>query len=219
MLSSKLKLDCLVQGYLRQEIFDDDIKDKANYSYEESLSNIIVEYLLLREYFNKCNPEHIILSDDKLTIRAKKEYAHGINTCYGTIKIPSTNESIHHWIFKIIQTDNFIAIGIDETNYTRTDKSFFDFTTNSKVYGIWSDGDVTRWDKGHRSGKSVKFGDNDTVEMILDLKNKSISIRVNEQDKRIVVDDVTTGDEIEYCMAVALKFDQTSVRLLNYYCD
>ena len=138
MLSSKLKLNCLVEGYLRREIFDDEIKDEGNYCYEENLCNIIIEYLLLIEHFDKCNPKHIILSDDKLTIRAMRESGHGINTCYGVIKIPSTIETKHHWIFKIIQTDNFIGIGIDEISYTRIDKSFLIFQQIPKFmeYGV-----------------------------------------------------------------------------------
>ena len=195
---------------LRCEVFDDEIKDENSNNYEENLSNIIVEYLLLKEYFAQHNPKNITLSDDKLTIRTSGPI---LNTSYGGIKIPSTKETKHHWIFKIIKTGSFMGIGIDETKYARIDKSFFDHSADSKIYGFCSDGDVTHWRKGHYGKGSPQYRNGDTVEMILDLKNKCIYIRVNEQEKILVVDDVTIGDDIEYCMAVSLKFYQNSVKL------
>lgn len=217
MQSSRQKLHCLVAGYLRRELFDDQIKDEGDYNYEENLSNIIVEYLLLKEYFAKHDPKRIILSDDKLTIQ--KIQPQGINTCYGSIKIPSKNESKHHWIFKIIKTGKFIAIGIDETKYKRIDRSLYDKIADCKGYGIWSDGDISRWDVSYVDKRGVEYKDDDTVEMILDLQNKCISIKINEEENITVIGGVTTDDNIEYCMAVSLSFEQTSIKLCNYYQD
>ena len=205
-------LEPLVEGYLRQQIFEKE-HNEGDHHYENNLSNIIIEYLLLKEYFDKCNSEFIKMSDDKLMIWMDKN---GKHTCYGTIKIPSKCRSIHHWVFKIIRTQNFIGIGIDETKYARTDGAFFE-PLDTKAYGIWSDGDLSscQW-RGTRRG-GANFNNGDAVEMIFDLKKRSISVKVNDNDEKTLIQDVAESDDIEYCMAVSFIDEDACIELLDYF--
>ena len=53
--------------------------------------------------------------------------------------------------------------------------------------------------------------------MLLDLKKKCISVKVNNGEKNIVFDDILIGDGIEYCMAVTLQYVDSGVQLLDYF--
>lgn len=221
MFQTRLTLNSLVKGYLRHEIFGQQDDDESD-NFEENIYLIMVEYLVLREYFHKYNPEKINLSDDKLKIwKSKSSNSKDKNTCYGSIKIPSKGTLKHNWIFKMINCDNIynrVMIGIDETKYLRMNLRMDDSDVNSTSYTIWSDGTVSRWRTYPELAAAPEFDEKgDIVQLILDLEKKSISMTVNGQKRQIVVKNIETGDDIEYCMCVTLRNEDDCVELLQYY--
>ena len=208
MFSSRTKLQRLVEGYLRDKLMNS--KDDH---YEENLINIIIEYLLLKEYFSKLDTRDVKLDETQTKI---EKTGGGFNTCYGLVKIPSLSQIQHHWRFKMINIHHFVAIGIDETKYLRISCGLFDFE-DSKAYGVWSDGGTTHWAVHKADYKQYKYQNGDVVEMILDLKEKEIYVSVNEAEPILAVKDIDIGDEIEYCMAVTLSFASDCVQLLEYF--
>ena len=215
MLASRPKLDCLVFGYLRNELLEDEGTGN-DLRFEQNLSMVIADYLLLKEYFEHYNINEIKASDDELTIQKVSNDA--LKTCYGSIRIPSTNKSVHHWKLKVVESIHNlgdIAIGIDETKYLRLDTGLYGGGT--QCYALWSDGYISISKIAMAERTKMTYGVGDTIEMILDLNQKIISVCINEQDIVTIFGDIEVNEELEYCMAVTVFYKQQSIQLMDYY--
>ncbi len=215
MLPSRKRLQKIVDGYIRYNIYETEENE-----YEEMLSRIIIEYLMLKEYFKYCNAEKIRIDENKMKItRLKPGSYKTMSTCYGAIQIPSMDKSVHHWKFIVHGDDKYVAIGIDDTQHLRFDCGLQE-GAKSKQYGLWSDGNKSghfqnSLEKSSLSGYKV----GEVVEMILDLKKYIISYRFDGGKENVVFPKVTIGEDIIYSMAVCLFIENDCIELLEYFCE
>lgn len=161
------------------------------------------------KHFNHNNYE-VSMNDRRVT--KQRYYA---SVCYGLEVIPSTNGGIYHWKFKIKRQD-WMAIGIDEAKYIRKDGG--DFSTNkreTKLYCLYSDADGRKWDQDiyTKNGSLFEFEDHDTVMMILNLADKTLSYQINDREQKALFTDISIGDDIDYCLAVYISGGGDSIEL------
>ena len=170
------------------------------------------------EKFKVFNPEKYVISDNGK--RLTRLESSGVATCYGAVKIASLKATIHEWKFKIIKRSQYIAIGIDETKYAMMKSGHFQNRIGiekTKGYAVWEDGvksDMQN-EKPSREEK-IKFNDDDTVTMILDLKQRKISYSVNHERIVIAFENITVEKDLEYCMAVCINNETDCIDLLHY---
>ena len=124
------------------------------------------------------------------------------------------------WKFRIKRIGEYIAIGIDETQYLRLNCGLHDERGKTKVYAIWSDGDLSQWDQEMLTkNASSGYKPNDIVEMILDLTKREISLKTNDGKEVIVFKNIFIAQDIEYCMVVTLVTEYDEILLLDHRCD
>ena len=112
-----------------------------------------------------------------------------------------------------------MAIGIDETKYIRKNTgSFNDKIGESKSYALWSNGNKTKWDSKEiiKADKNTPvFNTDDIVHMILDLSSKQLCYKINDDEKYVAFTNITTGYDVNYCMAVFISRYNNSMQLLQ----
>ena len=218
MLSSRKKLDAVVNGYIRCHIYE-----QEEHEYEEMLSSIIIEYLRMTEYFEFYDKELMDSNDTKSQISrtsSNKQLLYTpMATAYGSLQIPSKSKTIHHWKFIVVRNSRYVGIGIDEATHKRLECGLQE-DKESKQYCLWSDGDKSchlqpRIEKSEWGGYEV----GQIVEMTLDLITGKISYRLNEGDDNIIFPTVAMEEDIVYSMAVCIWTKNDCVELIDYYCE
>ena len=164
-------------------------------------------HVLIREYFKHYNNSNYQRSNDKMTIA--KKWTRGNSVCYGAAIISSVDGGIYRWIYKIRKRSNSMAIGIDDTQKIRKHKGTFDHKNGqSKSYALWHDGKRIKWDHDKKFKADLNalrmFNTNDTVTMILNLCNQTLSYKINDGKEVVVFKNVAIGHNIHYCMGVCI---------------
>ena len=219
MLSSRKRLDAVVNGYIQCLIYD-----QEEHKYEGMLSSMIIEYLRMPEYFEFYDKGLMNCNDSKSQI-SRTSFNGDIPTftpmatAYGSIQIPSKSETIHHWKFMVVRNSRYVGIGIDEATHKRLECGL-QTDTGSKQYALWSDGDKSC----HLQSELEQSGLNgyevgQIVEMTLNLTDGQISYRFNKGDDNILFSEVTIGTDIVYSMAVCIVEKNDCVELIDYYCE
>ena len=133
----------------------------------------ILLFYYLKEYFAKSG-KGMEISQDKLMI-IKRNGAGWINTTYLKRWIDSESKKILRWKFKIQKCQLFgggLCFGvISKKNLMKSQ-----FTRNNKYYHCNSS-----FCGSAASGKSSEFGEGDYVTYTLDLINKTISVKINNE--------------------------------------
>ena len=164
------------------------------------------------EYFKEFDPDHIRLSDDRMSVVWQEDDA----TAYGNVVISYDNQQTHEWRFKIVSlpNDGYVGIGLDEASH----ESLLDVSwvcTNSKNYSYSDDGSF--WRNGDYIGESGQsYHVEDIVVMELNGMTKMISFQVNDADKQPTFK--IEPSQIGYSMAVSSTDKDVSVKLLSYEC-
>ena len=196
----------IVHGYVR-------IYSKLNINLIplEVINLCYVYYHLLVDSFKHYNPRDYRLSKEDLVVTKLSGSWQGKSVVYGEIAIPSLDETIHQWTFKIHQIApdlcRPIGIGIDETKYTRRVDGTFPFDRDkggeSKLYYQW-----------FYSGQEVK------MELDLRSKNKTLSyygrVPNGEWFDKSLKFQVDIGPNITYCMAVSCGYYNDMIELVSY---
>ena len=206
-----------VYGYIRrvQDIFPE---DNVYFTIPKLVIHWILLYFYMPEEFKVFNPKKYVTSDNgKRLTRLKNS---GVATCYGAVKITSLKETIHEWKFKIIKRTRYIAIGIDETKYAMMKKGHFQNRLGiekTRGYAVWEDGIKSNMQNERTSKEEkIKFNGDDTVRMILDLKQRTLSYSINHEEIVIAFDNITVEQDLEYCMAIVINNETDCVDLLHY---
>ena len=220
MFSMRLKVQTLVSNYFKFNLLN--TRDNKDNNFEQNLISIVVEYLLVTEFFKYCT-EHINIDDNKMLI-TKTAKEHGFATCYGSSKIACSSNSIHHWRFRVIKGEA-IGVGIIEGNEEKTDccskyyMSMYSLHDHKIRYGMWSDGDKTA--SGHNiprvnGWQHVGYKTGEIIEMMLNLKTKTLSLlRDNETICKFA--NIFINVNISYFMAVCLSKQYDCVELIDYF--
>ena len=198
---------CVLSGYIRnmQKYIDNDIP--------EVIMMIILSFYYIAEYFKD--------TDCKGSENNTKIVSTGSNrNAYGNIHIDSTIPTVHHWKFKIgkVQYSGTYTIGIAEISvfkqrgiWMTTGKGYaYDGTGTSRIPSV--KGYSFKW------GGTARFKEGDILEMVLDLKNKILIYQVNDnKSESTLINNIKTGIDIEYKLAVMLSTSGDWIQLISYY--
>lgn len=204
----------ILDGYVRE------ISLQIQNTVSEDIINILLQYFfLIFESFMYYNDKHYKLSDSCMTITKSMNFAH--STVYGNINIPSHLKLNHKWTFKIHEMayPDSIGIAIDEISRIRRNAgtpSSSDKHGKSKLYGIWSDGELTRWNTSHEIIGYDTFKQGDTVIIKLNLIKGRISMRVNNGIERVKFSFIKMNKNISYCLGVCCLHEGDCVELKSY---
>lgn len=209
----------IVDGYIR-----------SNYVTKRNMDTVIPKdiiglinlfyHMVIRECFKHYNSDYNVVSNNDMMVARKNVNTEtGWSVAYGALSIPSCDKGIYEWMFRITNSKDAMAIGIDDTTYNRIKEGgFANRNGESKCYALWSDGFKTRWDVSTLISPNVdstEFNQNDLVTMTLDLSSKLISFKINDDDKIIAFEDVTTAADVNYCMAVCTGSSTDCVELVK----
>ena len=218
-MNKNQKNDMLCTGYARDH-------NVSNKHVPDDVINLCLKfYQDLKEKFEHYNPAIYKLSNNDT--RVEKMNHSDCSTVYGSLGIISSSPSIHQWTFKMTiphRSCTGIGLGIDETKHIRKDKGYFDYYHGkSKLYGIWSDGELVEWNCDDymlkRDDFNLRRGDIVMMELDLYSNPKTLSYKVNDNEKQIIFNNVSIGEDIKYCMAVCMWSTgsyQPEVELLSY---
>ena len=97
---------------------------------------------------------------------------------------------------------------------------FWDVIENNDCYLYSSIGTRFAVQKGRRRwrnyGNCKKYGQNDTVSIILDLRKRTINYLVNEQNQGIAYRNIKKDDETKYQLIVALESKDDCIEIVDF---
>ena len=210
---------CAVFGYIRtiQCLLNDSYGDQNPfYIIPELVSYICLAFYACAEYFDTIN-HAAVYHDNQRRIAHVAEHSDNVS-CYGVINIPSINGTVHIWTVQINDIGRHearwgVVIGIDESKRSGFNGCFC-FQSNTVNYGYYGQGQY--WSRNKYLGRKAGFDTNDIVKMKLDLSERTLSYSKNDGDMLTIFDEIKIGENIEYCLAVHLRFASADVSLLNY---
>ncbi len=173
---------------------------------------IIMAFYGLEECFKHFNESQFITFDHDNIIKKinKKQWS----TCYGYKVIEYNSDGVHIWRFEALTLANGACmIGIDEANYKWFTNCFCWEYEDRDGYG-YNGYNGRKYNKNDYSKYGEKYKTGDTIEMILNLNDKTLSYKTNNASslKAFKIKPTNVG----YCMAVALYWEDDSIQLLSY---
>ena len=206
-----------VYGYIRrvQDIFPE---NNVYFTIPKLVIHWILLYFYVTDTFKEYDDKEYKVDNDGMALIRTERGGSTYATCYGAQKVRSLLGGVHKWIFKIEKRQDFMSIGIAEPTYDMKKGHINRNDSVSKYYGLWDDGDRNRWDAYSiiKRGKTIKYTENDTVHMTLDLDAKNLGYSVNDGEKVIIFKGITVGIDICYSVIISLAQEGDSVSLLKY---
>ena len=203
-----------VGGYIREQ--HTKLFSKNRYALFEnipiSISSICTLYYHLFDYFELLDDDMISVSSDKKTI-TKKCDGWG-NSSYGSITIPSTNDSVCKWFVEVGTTGKCI-IGLASKpfltnfNFNRIDRN------KNYCYGVTT-GRI-KHHNGHWESYDKIIGCGDILCIELNLKKRYIKFYEKENDSgRIAFKNVEIGEDINYRLAVSSHIKSSQIKIVKF---
>ena len=184
------------------------------YIIEELIIYKVLYYYNDPEYF--CTiPDNAELSDDKLTVMAKKR---GYTSCFGKSIIPSISKTIHCWKFYVENPGySCCGIGIAEAPGKCEDADFYKIDQKNKTNYAYENSGLkySTIDNEIAQDYGTTYSINSTIEMILNLVDGTLSFSLNGEDQGICYK-VKQQNELNYVMAVSMYLYQQKITLLSY---
>lgn len=206
------RVQLITHGYIRgeQEILESAHNNNPFYTIVELIINMIISYYEQPECFARVG-SNIEVSENTLTVKRLNDTRPV--TCYGALQINSMDNTIHKWKFHINKQLQCVVIGIDESPGKCLD-GYYHKNSDTFNYGIRAFG--TKCSRGSNEyDHSLRFVNNDNVEMTFNAKNGHLSYSINSKDKG-VIHKVEQNPKLQYVLAVGLMYQNDSVTLLNY---
>ena len=212
---NRIRDEKTVYGYIRNSFMS-----KSHHIPIDIINLCLAFYhIVIREIFQHYNPANYQLSNDDMTLTNCSQTWTTYSVCYGSQSIPSLQDQcIYSWKFKILHQRDYIAIGIDETKYLRKHNGHFNREVGaSKSYALWNDQRLNRWDYDEliTAYDAPILNANDIVCMTLNLTNRTLSFQKNNDKKYIPFENISVGEDIEYCMGVFILAKGDSVEMLS----
>ena len=138
------------------------------------------------------------------------------NSSYGsTIIETAKNENIYIWTFHIAKCayDSGMVIGIT-SKYSITTNAF----SREKVspnYGVLSY-NGQKVSKHNYKSYGKQFKENDIINMILNLKKRTISYKINDIDQGVAYNNIVVGNDVNYKLAVTLGATNNSLQIIDF---
>ena len=174
----------------------------------------IISYLCLGYYyrewdcFEKYNNDHWKISEDKLSCTTIDNHR---NYVYGKLWIESESKQIVKWKLKI---DKMVGITWFSTIIIRIvteDDGTFDGS-----YGIGSRGFTYTCGTGERIRAPPTFEEGDIVTLILDTNERTIKVKKNDEDTKIIYKQIEIGPDIRYKLCLTFVGKGTKITIIDF---
>ena len=181
---------------------------------------LCVLFLFQIEQFDIIGSE-INVSKDKSTIikvKSGKDNCNWLNTSYGKAAILSTSGSIVTWKIKLGTFDysGNICMGISSTTNCQ-DK---DFTENAQGYFYAVSDGGTKFETPFKprceDAFKLRYGSNDVVTIILNLKDEILSFAVNDRPAVVGWINVRIDNNVSYRFAASMRFPLDSMSIVDF---
>ena len=173
-------------------------------------------YLIIEQFDATKLPDSVMLSNHACTVKQTKTKE---VTTYGMVPILSTSKMIHEWKFLINRFGSSPAIGIEQIEgreQPRHRHKLFYYSVQSDIINYAFDNEALKWSQGTLAQSyGSKYNDGDTVEMILNLSNGTLSYEINDKDQGVCFN-VKQEADLYYILAIALFDIDDSITLLKY---
>ena len=210
----------IVSGYIRE--YEKILKSSSYALFQNippGISTLCALYYHIRDYFEYV-PIKATISKDKRTVNIKND-ENGLNSSYGSWLISSTIPCIYKWYLHFSQTissENSCIVGIASRPFL-TNIAFDDITDKDhKCYRL-APYHHAKWSHEYGEGGSqwVSGLPNCDKNLVfeLDLKTKEFSVNIDEQNI-LVFENIETGNEIEYRVALSLRAQDFSVTINKF---
>eukprot|EP01084_Bolivina_argentea_P193895 332636_1 len=140
------------------------------------------------------------------------------NTIYGNVNINPSDKSINKyaWTFKVLkyEYDWGFYIGIDSSNKSFSNADFTVSAKNHNPYFAFTASGYT-YNNGKVSNlKGQKWHAGDFVEMIFDVTNKKLTLRINGKTEGIILN--VKVQNIQYHLAIVMSNEGHQIKLLKF---
>ena len=216
---------CLISGFVKncQSLFP---KNNPYFIIPSLVIYVILYFYSELEEFDD-HPTGIVLTgDNKIATTATPHWS----SLYGKNIYQRNKRLIYHWTFKIVDGPLVGDILIGIHSYDTFGKILDgDFTSSSRhemaksLYWaiccngmIYSNTNDNEFKYGGKYGENARWRLGDEIEMILDMKQKTLTFYVNDRDQGIAFDDITCDNYIHTYMAVSMGSIRTVVQLISF---
>ena len=211
-----VKTQYLVFGFMRQEenlLINND--NDICWTISDLIIYTILAFYAQVEFFEYFLPNAFrTVNNANIIIRIEEgNDVHGIpriRTVYGSKVIPYESKGIHEWKIKIV-LGTYIYIGIDEASRKCMATHAFD-SRRRLSYAYAAFNGSKRRGKFDNFGES--YGSGDTITMVLNMNDKSLSFAKNNGKLKKAYDVGAT--DVGYCLACFMRFTDDSLRILSY---
>ena len=194
----------LVNGYIRDKQSLLPYEDNPYYVISSLVIHLILSFYFDPEYFATIQG-HIKASNNNKIISMN-------GTAYGNITVPSTIPRIYTWKFKILKCKTDIYVGITSKIGQH---GAFCYQDRRSYCAYLPGGRVTNCSLT-RDYPFKNINNNSIVEMILDLKKKELSYCIDGKHLGAAYENIDTGENIKYRMAVYMHYVSTKMELIGF---
>ena len=216
-ISSLKKALSSTQGKLDEKLISGFIREQSKkVDSPEMICKICFLFCYVQDLFDRSNQhqENTIWNN-----RTEMSHRVGVGkSVFGTVEISSDSNMICKWTLIIKYTGFGLAIGVS-SNACLPTQQFYDKFDSISYCCFTGDAGYRNDIKSGGSYNcgvplSARFDSGDTVTMTLDLKNKTISYKVNDEDFGIAFEKIAVSNEIKYRLAIFI--DQCLVELKSF---
>ena len=201
------KTEYLVSGYAHriQRLIQDQI-------IPQEVIDLCIVYYFIVEFFAIIDFGYWTVSECKRIITRTKGTPSA--SVYGNVVIPSDEERIYKWKFKILHEETNMRFGI--SSHWETDCRFSNVTTSHNYAAEHSGG---KWSKYvNESFPGFNFDTGDNIEMELNLVSRELLFYKNDRKIGVAYNDIDVGPDIQYRMAIHFRDDKTKAELMDFSC-
>eukprot|EP01084_Bolivina_argentea_P289697 497508_1 len=175
-----------------------------NYCFEQNINipsdiiSLVALYMVPMEYFTKCGQNLAINNEHELVSVS----GYDVNTAIGAMCILSTVPCIYKWFIDIKIQNSMMTIGI-ACKFNKLNSGFhLDKKSINYAYNCYSG---YKCSKGDYKYYTQSCGSNDSVEIILDLYNRTLSYSINNNTPQVAYENIIVGDDVKYNFCLAMR--------------
>ena len=203
----QMKTQLMVFGFVRkcQGLLRN---DSSYWNISDLIIYIVLAYCREIEYFEFCDDGVNVSEDRKIVVLS--DYLSV--SCYGHLKVFLNGKGVHLWKMKIIKPLLSHCVGIVDTKH-KTVNGYYHTRDDVNSYCYTRYGQLLK--SGEEIGKFEDFKNDDIVDMILDLNEKTLLFCLNGSKSKVIQIEEEKQCE-SYSMGVILGAKNVGIELLSY---
>ena len=208
----------LISGYTR------DVEEQFHLqSMPLLITNLIAIFYYITEHFARANEDCVVISENKLTITSIQSQCLWDHTVYLDKWIDSTSSRIITWTFMINKLKQKMWFGFASRDYD-VNRDFWQLLTvpcysieNNTCNKYGANSKYLQFRSSYQQFEDLVFKEGCQVSFTLDLADKKIWCKIDDNARVKLFDYVDTNAKIKYKMVMSLMDRGDSVTILSCY--